>query len=331
MAAGHVIVVVLVALLGGAILNAGALTDAAAQQPFGWKRTVAVVAVTPLRGLAGALGVDRAHRMLAEAAADATSTPLQDGGAPEPDPGTDVVTSPSENQPSEDAEPSPSESPPAPHVPTRRDPLRVWVGGDSLTSEFGPALADRLARTNRAKTEVEYRFSTGLARPDYFDWPARLHSVIREQDPEVFVAMFGANDGQNIAVGGDVLTFGTPQWREEYAQRVDAVMALLAREDRDVFWVGQPIMRAPDFDQKMQLLNDIYRERARVNGDVEYVDSRRLFSRDGAFSPYLNNAEGQPVLMRQQDGVHLTRAGGERLTDVVVDAITERWDLTAAD
>jgi hypothetical protein len=330
MAAGHVIVVALIALLGGAVLNSGALTDAAAQQPFGWKRTVAVVAVTPLRGLAGILGVDRAHRVLAEAAADATSQPLQDPSAPDPGPGS-VLPTPSEVAASEATQPQPSESPEAKHVPTRRDPLRVWVGGDSLTSEFGPALADRLARTGRATTEVEYRFSTGLSRPDYFDWPARLHAVVREQDPEVFIAMFGANDGQNIAVDGDVLTFGTPQWQAEYGRRVDAVMTLLSRDGRDVFWVGQPIMRAPDFDQKMQLLNDIYRKRAESHDGVEYVDTRKLFSRDGAFSPYLNNEDGQPVLMRQQDGVHLTRAGGELLTDVVVGEITERWDLTGPD
>ena len=330
MAAGHVIVVALIALLGGGVLNSGALTDAASQQPFGWRRTAAVVAVTPLRGLAGILGVDRAHRALAEAAADATSQPLQDPGAADPGP-INVAPTPSEVAASEATQPQPSESPPAPHVPTRRDPLRVWVGGDSLTSEFGPALADRLARTGRAEAEVEYRFSTGLSRPDYFDWPARLHSVIREQDPEVFVAMFGANDGQNIAVNGDVLTFGAPQWQEEYARRVDTVMALLSRDGRDVLWVGQPIMRVPDFDQKMELLNDIYRERARTHPGVQYVDTRRLFSRDGAFSAYLNNDDGQPVLMRQQDGVHLTRAGGERLTDVVVAQITQRWDLSGSD
>ena len=327
MAVGHVIVVALIALLGGGVLNSGALTDAAAQQPFGWRRTAAVVAVTPLRGLAGILGVDRAHRVLAEAAADATSRPLQDAGQ-NPDPGT-VVPTPSEVAASEDTKPQPSETPVA-HVPTRRDPLRVWVGGDSLSSEFGPALADRLARTGRAKTEVEYRFSTGLSRPDYFDWPARLHAVIREQDPEVFVAMFGANDGQNIAVDGDVLTFGTPEWQEEYGRRVDAVMGLLSRDGRDVFWIAQPIMRAPDFDQKMQLLNDIYRERAPTHQGVQFVETRRLFSRDGAYSPYLNNDDGQPVLMRQQDGVHLTRAGGERLTDVVVAEITDRWDLSGS-
>ena len=330
MAAGHVIVVALIALLGGGVLNSGALTDAAAQQPFGWRRTAAVVAVTPLRALAGILGVDRAHSVLAEAAADATSRPLQDAAGPNPDPGT-VVPTPSEVTASEDTQPQPSETPPAAHVPTRRDPLRVWVGGDSLTSEFGPALADRLARTGRAKTEVEYRFSTGLSRPDYFDWPARLHAVIREQDPEVFVAMFGANDGQNIAVDGEVLTFGSPEWQEEYGRRVDAVMTLLSRDGRDVFWIAQPIMRAPDFDQKMQLLNDIYRERAPAHEGVQFVDTRRLFSRDGAYSPYLNDDDGQPVLMRQQDGVHLTRAGGERLTDVVIAKITQRWDLTGTD
>ncbi|HVM19927.1 MAG TPA: hypothetical protein VM307_08200 [Egibacteraceae bacterium] len=83
MAAGHVIVVIALALLGGAVLNAQALTEAAARQPFGWKRTAAVVAVTPFRGLAGVLGLDRAHEALADAAASAVGQPEAPPSEPE--------------------------------------------------------------------------------------------------------------------------------------------------------------------------------------------------------------------------------------------------------
>ena len=326
MAAGHVIVVIVIALLGGAILNARALTETAARQPFGWKRNVAVVAVTPFRAAAGLLGLDKAHQTLAEAAADVTNQP----------PPLDVVDADPPPQPSPTtpaSEPAATEKPtePAgPRRPTRRDPLRVWVGGDSLSSEFGPALADRLARTNRGEAEVEFRFSTGLSRPDFFDWPARLHAVIKEQDPEVFVVMFGANDGQNIEADGTVLAFGSPQWRREYARRVDAVMDLLSKDGATVHWVGQPIMRAPDFDAKMQLLNGIYREQARGRDLVHYTDTRNMFSDDGVFSAYLEDRAGQRVLMRQQDGVHFTRAGGEHLTHVVFDEINQRFKVTSA-
>lgn len=328
MAAGHVIVVMIIALLGGGILNARALTDAAARQPFGWKRNAAVVAATPFRGLAGLLGLDSAHATLSEVAADVTQPGHSRGGLDGLD---DVAVSEPPPTPSEDATARPSEVPTGPRVPTRREPLRVWVGGDSLTSEFGPALADRLARTRRSTAEVEFRFSTGLSRPDFFDWPARLREVIAEHDPEVFVVMFGANDGQNIAVDGTVLQFGSPQWKREYGRRVTAVMDLLTADGATLHWVAQPVMRSPDFDQKMKFVNAIYQAKARGREHVHFTDTRRLFSEDGAFAAYLDDADGQRVLMRQQDGVHLTRAGGEHLTDVVFARIDREFRVRGRD
>ena len=327
MAAGHVIVVVVVALLGGGVLNAQALTDAAARQPFGWKRTVAVVAATPFRGIAGLVGLDVPHAVLSQAAAGATGGTQPVGLQPDAAADAPVTEAPTALASEPAVAARPTETAASRGTPTRKDPLRVWIGGDSLTSEFGPALSDRLARTNRAEVDVEFRFSTGLARPDFFNWPGRLRSIAEKEDPDVFVVMFGANDGQNIEVRGEVLAFGSAEWRTEYARRVDSVMDRLAINGRTLYWVGQPIMRSAEFDAKMAALNDVYREQAEGREDVEYIDTRELFSLDGGFAAYLEDASGTSTLMRQQDGVHLTRAGGERLATVLMRRIATRWDL----
>ena len=332
MAAGHVIVVIALALLGGAVLNAQALTEAAARQPFGWKRTAAVVAVTPFRGLAGVLGLDRAHEALADAAASAVGQPEAPPSEPEqPEAANAPVREPegAAQAPAPGPEPTgtPEATEDAHRAPTRRDPLRVWVGGDSLSSEFGPALSDRLARTRRAEAEVEYRFSTGLARPDFFDWPARLAEVAGEYDPDVYVVVFGANDAQNLEVAGQVLTYASDEWVEEYSGRVSTVMDSLS-DEATVLWVGQPVMRAPDFDEKMQFLNTIYRREARARDDVTFIDTWEVFSDDGDFAAYLTDSAGQRALVRQQDGIHYTRAGGELLTDVVFEMLADEWGLS---
>lgn len=329
MAAGHVIVVVVVALLGGGVLNAQALTDAAARQPFGWKRTVAVVAATPFRGIAGLTSLDQPHRMLSRVASGAVGESQAVAPAPPP---SEPAMAPTPTAPAPTDVPSepPTETAETRGPPTRRDPLRVWVGGDSLTSEFAPALSDRLARTQRGEAQVEFRFSTGLARPDFFNWPARLKQIVARQDPDVFVVMFGANDGQNLSVDGTVLEFGTPAWSEEYAGRVQSVLDILTGDGRTVYWIGQPVMADAAFDRKMQYLNDIYRAEVRDFDAATYVDSRSLFAGDdGGFASYLEDANGQSTLMRQQDGVHFTRAGGERLTTVVFEALDEQWGITA--
>lgn len=335
MAAGHVIVVVAIALIGGGVLNAQALTDAAARQPFGWQRTVAVVAATPFRGVAGLLGLDRPHRVLANAAAEVRGAP-----APAPSEAAEAAGTPAQvpartppdvaddEEPTADPEPTAAPTEAQVRRATRRDPLDVWVGGDSLTSEFGPALADRLAQTRRAGAEVEFRFSSGLARPDFFNWPARLQEIVAEDDPDVFVVMFGANDGQNIAARGNVLPFASQEWQREYGRRVSAVMDILSGDGRRLYWVGQPIARSGDFDAKMRVLNGIYAAQAEGREDVTYVDTRPLFAGPGGtYAAYLEDDSGQSVLMRQQDGVHLTRAGGERLASVVLDLLDEHWNL----
>ncbi|MDQ3973857.1 MAG: hypothetical protein M3276_05905, partial [Actinomycetota bacterium] len=59
MAAGHAILVVVIALLVGTLLNARDIQATARRQPFGWQRNVAMAAITPVQALSAALGLDR--------------------------------------------------------------------------------------------------------------------------------------------------------------------------------------------------------------------------------------------------------------------------------
>ena len=82
--------------------------------------------------------------------------------------------------------PSPRRSPTtAPTRPTRprrpsapppsgAAPASVLVVGDSDAAAFAPFLKDQLDATGVAATTVDYKVSSGLARPDFFDWPAHL-------------------------------------------------------------------------------------------------------------------------------------------------------------
>ena len=56
--------------------------------------------------------------------------------------------------------------------PTGKNKLRVAVIGDSLASGLGVYL-ERVLRPALVRVSRQGRISTGLARPDYFDWPAR--------------------------------------------------------------------------------------------------------------------------------------------------------------
>jgi len=69
----------------------------------------------------------------------------------------------------------------------------------------------------------------------------------------------------------------------------------------------------------MRRLNYFAKAQVKLHPDVLYVDSWHLFvDASGAYSAYLANSKGQQVLVRAQDGVHLTVAGDDRLAYFVV-------------
>ena len=157
------------------------------------------------------------------------------------------------------AGPLPQPTPHRPHKPaavpkpvfTRARPLRVWVAGDSLAQVPGDAL---LAPRRGASTccPVESRLSTGLARPDLYNWYTRFNQVIAAVKPHVAVLSFGADDAHDFMAGvpggRSVGTFGSPAWIAEYRRRVEGVTRELNAAGITTLWLGSrsPTARASD-------------------------------------------------------------------------------------
>lgn len=208
-------------------------------------------------------------------------------------------------------------------VPSPTQPLRVWVGGDSIAGYLGQGMVDLGGQRGDLAVHSHYQVSTGLTRPDYYDWPAHLEEDMRAYDPEVVILLVGGNDDQPLSLGdGSYADFGSQAWIAEYSRRVGAVMDGLLAEHRMVVWVGLPVMRSADFDSRMQVENAAYRNQAAPRPGVLYVDARVLLSgAGGGYSPYLPDASGAPTLVRAPDGVHLSPDGGRRLASTVLDDI----------
>lgn len=197
-----------------------------------------------------------------------------------------------------------------------------------MTESTGPAVLAAADATGVVAADHELRYSSGLTRPDYFDWPATLRALVGRQDPEAIVIMVGANDAQGIQTPSGPEPFGTEAWVAEYRARVAALMDELDDGERTVYWVGQPVMRSGSFDERMRLLTEVYRTEAARHPGVRFIDTYAHFAgADGAYSAYLPDASGRPVLVRRDDGIHLTGAGAERLAAVLMAAIDEDWEL----
>lgn len=318
---GRAVLTVVLALAGGTLLNALPLLETAQGLEFGTKRDLLVALMEPVADLSHALRLDVPRRELDEAlghAPAAAPSPLPTAG---PTPSSSPLPSPS-------ARPSPSPSPSALRVPTASDPLRISVIGDSMAQAPGQSLVRMAADLRVASAELDFRFSSGLTRPDYFDWPGHLGRLLaRARSPEALVVFFGANDAQGMETTDGVLSFGTSAWDRAYAGRVAAVMAQLTAAGARVYWVGQPIARSADYSLRMARLDGIYRAEAARHPGVRYVDSWSLFTdADGDYSAYLPTSSGT-TRMRLDDGIHLSRAGGDRLARAVLETVRQDWGL----
>lgn len=205
-------------------------------------------------------------------------------------------------------------TPRAPRLPSPRGdggPGRLLVTGDSFAYYLGQQLTT--ARKPRA-TVVESRPSTGLARPDYYDWAARAKQQVATK-PGAVVAFLGANDCQPIRVGGTGrwATTGSAAWVAEYRRRAAALMRTYSGGGvRPVVWVGLPIAQRPDIAACYRAANTATAAAARDVRGVTWVDTWSMYAVNGRY-----NATVRGVAARQDDGIHLTVAGTRFLTRVV--------------
>ena len=210
------------------------------------------------------------------------------------------------------------------------NPFTIWVLGDSMVQFFGETFVAMAERSALVAATSEPKLASGLSRPDYFDWPARISAVITAHDPDAVILMFGGNDAQNIKTDdGQWLERFTAQWEEEYRKRIALVMDLATgKEGRIVLWVGQPPMRGDGFDSRMRQLNDLYRSEAGRRPGVKYLDLRSLFTDEsGNYARYLPNSSGKLTDVRLTDGVHLSHWGGEWLSALLLDEIKKSPEL----
>lgn len=320
--AARVLKVMLAALLVASLLNGEALKRNAEEMPFGGKRDFWVTVWTPFAFVSKYTLLDQPRELLdREFGNDRGGDPFALPASAEALGGTPPSSTSAGGRPP-DAQPMT----PALRAPTAQEPLLLWVGGDSMAQVLGESVVRLATETGLFRAELDYRISTGLTRPDYFDWPRQFDAIVRrDPPPEVMVVVFGGNDSQGLKTPeGVIYQPGEPGWRREYLRRVAGTMDLLRADGRLVIWVGQPIMRSADFTARMQALNEVYAEAASSRPWVKFVPLFDLFAgQDGQYGAYLPGEDGQVELMRQADGIHLSRAGGDRAANAILDAIYE--------
>lgn len=204
----------------------------------------------------------------------------------------------------------------------------ILVLGDSLAEGYWQGLHRKLLGDPRFRILRESRHSTGLSRPDVFDWPAALPDLLTGQGIDVVVVVIGGNDLQALYLDGRrQFTFGSESWDEHYAQRVETMMRALQDAGVTVFWMGLPSVRDDDLAAQVRHLNDLYAHSAAQVG-ASFVPLWDLTTdEDGQYATYLPDADGRSRQMRGDDGVHFTHEGYAMVADHLLAAVDRELGL----
>jgi len=231
---------------------------------------------------------------------------------------------------------STSTSEPAPAgPPTAADPAAMLIIGDSDAGAFGPYLEQLQKETGVVSTTLDYKVSSGLARPDFYDWPAEISRIVPEVDPDIVVVTFGGNDAQGLTTADGTVVAGQPtgdgdeKWRAEYGARVGAVMDALTADGRTLIWVGIPNHQNPDVTKRLQVQDEVVRAEVAKRPGVRFVDTWAMFAgKQGGYAEYhVDPRDGQGKDVRASDGFHLNTVGAEILAIAISDVVKD--DLRA--
>jgi len=213
----------------------------------------------------------------------------------------------------------------------QNDRYRVVVFGDSLGDGIWQGLYEAFKDDSNVEVIKRSRGSTGFTYRERNNWNSRIKGVLKSDRVHVAVVMVGASDMRSIRRDGKRHKLGSDIWREVYGEQVDQFVKSLKGGRVAIYWVGLPIMRSPRHNQDMQVLNEIFREKAFING-VKFVDTWNGFADQfGRFSAYGPDLTGQVRRLRAPDGVHFTGRGYRKLAHFVEREIRGDMKLAKAE
>lgn len=333
--AGRVLAVGLLCFAIWTLFDANQLYHNAIGSPFGARRTAAIEILRPMAAVSDAIGlsvvVNAANRLLDRDQPSATSKlPV---AAPPPVPPSDRLpgdtnafgvaprphTRRGESLQRQGA--SPGVWPPPLAEPTRAHPLVLLDIGDSIGEDLGTGLADVFAGDPYVRVLQRGQISTGLARPDYYNWPSELAAELKQYHPGVVVVMMGANDDQSLSgAHGLAVPTSSPSWDRDYTSRIELMMDEATDAGAHVVWVGLPPLDAPSVSSSFALhLNYLIRQAAAGRSGVTYVSSwNELAGPKGTFVQY-KKVDGSLQQIRYSDGVHLAPVGWDLLASYLLD------------
>jgi hypothetical protein len=189
----------------------------------------------------------------------------------------------------------------------------VLVVGDFVGAATAEGLNAVFASNPRVRIVDRTSGSSGFVRPDHFDWPSQIAAMIETEKPAVVVFTAGANDRQQMRIDTKREPVRSEAWTKEYTARAGTFAKAVSNMRTPLVWMGAPAFKLSKMNSDMLALNEIFRS-VTTETSGEFVDVWDGFvDENGAFVTTGPDINGQPVRLRQGDGINFTAAGKRKL------------------
>lgn len=219
-----------------------------------------------------------------------------------------------------------------PRQASAEEPLRILVAGDSLVGYLPLVLGEAVA--GRPVEVIDaWKGSSGLARPDFHDWPATLASLMEEHDPDVVLIGFGGNDTQSLTIADGSeppIPRDDARWQPEYSRRVGEALDAIEADGRTLWWIGLPLSDRDNLEELRPAMTEAFEEQIAERPWAHYVDTLEVLAPDGVYRTQLPGPDGQEVRVRADDGIHLSPAGMRMILDLFLPDIEQERGLQPA-
>ena len=202
-------------------------------------------------------------------------------------------------------------------------PQTVLFAGDSIMEELGPALAQMLAGKKGLKLVQAGRSSTGLCRPDFYDWPKAMREYMTTLHPKLVVICVGTNDDQSVSDAGKRYHYISPGWEQAYAHKVEEIIDIIAQNGGTSIWISPPIMGPNYLRPRVFAIKEVIRQTCERR-NVVFIDVwQTLADSAGNYQRFIVDSNRKKTALRTKDGVHVTQAGNTLLARAILPQIEQ--------
>ncbi|WP_238480127.1 DUF459 domain-containing protein [Eikenella glucosivorans] len=253
------------------------------------------------------------------------AVPSQVATLPSPD-----MAAPAASQPAATSEPAHGSTNLAQAQPDRVQLTagdKVFFAGDSMMEGVAPHVQRWLSSEYGIDSVNLSRQSTGLSYPSFFDWPATIEKTLREdQKIRLLVVFLGPNDPwdfPNPQPGTrGYLKFQSPEWEQEYRQRIERIVSAAKAANVRLIWMGVPAMKNRRLNEQMRYLDTLFA--SELAGQSIWLPTDKIMGgEDGQYRDSIS-VNGQTVRLRSKDGIHFTIKGQQFLAEQITSRIDYR-------